>query len=446
MIKTLKFQIVLLSICLSPPLVSGQMAAPILEAGTPAEAGIAADRLQRVDELINKYIEREWLAGGVFTIARRGKLIYHKAFGNKDLLKNPYAKDDIFRIASMTKALTSVSILQLYEKGMVGLDDPIHFYLPAFQEMTVLENFNHEDSTYTVVPANQPITIRHLLTHTSGITYGTFNPGPIQIIYEKLGLNAIGLSHAQLSTAEAIDKIAGAPLIFQPGEQYMYGLNMDVLGRIIEVVSGKSLAVYFREHILDPVGMYDTHFYLPKEKHDRLVPLYSQDDDHEWFIRDDGLGIDGLDYPKAAQRSHFAGGGGLSGTALDYAKFIQVLCQGGDHDDVHLLSRKTLEVMTSDQLILQNRAGKGISQRPGITYGLGFRLLTHQASGWSTKSPGTYEWGGVFNTKYFIDPREELTFVGMTQVLPFKRQEFWDRLYTVIYAAIDDEPTSDSTH
>ncbi len=416
----------------------GQLPPEILEVGSPEEVGLSSDRLQRLDKLILKYVEREWLPGGVFTIARHGKLVYHKAFGQKDLDGAPYQLNDIFRIASMTKAITTVSIMQLYERGLLGLDDPVHQYIPAFKEMTVLDSFSMEDSTYTTQPIQHPITVRHLLTHTSGITYGVFNPGAIAIIYDKFDLNQMGLSHTKYSTDEAVNKIAKAPLVFQPGDRYLYGLNMEVLGRIVEVVSGMTLDKYFQDNIFDPLGMEDTHFYLPDSKHHRLTPIFTHDEGGVWSLLD-ASSLGDLDYPLASERRHFAGGGGLCSTAQDYATFIQVLCQGGEHKDVQLLGRKTVEVMTSDQLQLQNRTGKGISKRPGITFGLGFRLLTDEGAGWSSKSPGTYEWGGYFNTKFFIDPKEQLTFVGMTQVLPNKRPEFWDRLTAMIYAAIDDD-------
>jgi CubicO group peptidase (beta-lactamase class C family) len=337
----------------------------------------------------------------------------------------------------MTKAVTTVGILQLLERGNLRLDDPIYYYLPAFKESVVLQDFNEADSSYTTVPTERPITIRHLLTHTSGITYGSFNPGKIMAIYTKFDANNFGLSH-RMSTAEMVDQIAKIPLVFQPGEQYMYGLNMEVLGRIIEVVSGEPLDQYFQKNIFDPLGMSDTKFYLPKEKHDRLVPIYTYNENREMITAKAGDSGFDPDYPKAFGHNHFAGGGGLSGSTKDYAIFIQTLLNNGEYDGKRIISRKSIEVMTSDQLITQNKEGKGHSTTPGITFGLGFKLITEEGSAVSHKSPGTFEWGGFFNTKFFIDPKEELIFVGMTQIVPYTRPDFWDKMYAIIYGAIDD--------
>ena len=407
---------------------------------TPAEkAGISEERLAILDQHIERYIADGSFPGGTFLISRKGETVYHKSFGYQDDAKTAtYKNDNIYRLASMTKAVTTVSILQLYEQGKLGLDDPIHYYIPAFNNAVVLgEDYNPADTTYNTVPAAQPITIRHLLTHTSGITYGLFNPGKISAIYEKQGANQFGLSHPEMTTEQMVNTIATVPLIFQPGTKYMYGLNMEVLGRIVEVVSGMPLNQYFRKNIFDPVGMDDTYFYLPKDRHDRLVPFYMYDDKGKSITAKTSIVGFNVDYPTISDNNHYAGGGGLSGTAEDYAKFIQVLCTDGTYKGVRLLSRNTIDVMTSDQLILLNQKGTGFSPLPGITYGLGFALKTEAGSAWSAKSPGTFEWGGAFNTKFFIDPSEELIFVGMGQTFGYRRPDFWERLYTIIYGTIE---------
>ena len=407
---------------------------PIL---APNEVGMSLDHIKQIDDFIYSYVEKKWLPGGVFMIIRKGTIVFIASFGDKRP-GVPYLVDDIFRLASMTKAVTTVSIMQLWEQGKLGLDDPIHYYIPGFKDAQVLDEINKEDSSYTTVPAIRPITIRHLLTHTSGIVYGSFDPENLGIVYGKFGMNQVGLSHPEWSTEEFINKLAEVPLAFQPGSQYTYGLNMDVLGRIIEVVSGKSLADYFEAHIFEPLGMKDTHFYLPPSKHGRLVPVYTETPE-EGLVLAEKVGADGPSlYPMLPEdHNHFAGGGGLSGTAMDYALFIQALVNGGSLNGKRILGRKAIEVMTSDQMIRLNEEGKGFSKLPGLTYGLGFSLYTEEGRGINAKSPGTFEWGGYFNTKYFIDPAEELTFVGMTQILPFRHQEFWDRLTTLVYAALE---------
>ncbi len=406
---------------------------------SPTEAGMSAKHLSLLDDHIQKYIKEGAMPGGVFLIARKGKIVYYKNFGHQSLAKQKaYQKDDIFRLASMTKAVTTISILQLFEKGKLGLDDPIFYYIPAFAKPQVLDTFNEADSSYTAIPAKRPITIRQLLTHTSGIAYGVFNPGKIEAIYEKHNANRFGLSLDNFTTEQMANQIAKVPLAFQPGEQYLYGLNMEILGRIVEVVSGMPLNQYFKKHIFDPLGMNDTRFYLSKEKHHRLVPIYTYDEETKQIIMaENSFGLD-PNYPLKADNNHYAGGGGLSGTALDYAKFVQALCNGGTYNGQRILGRKTIEVMTSDQLMLQNAMGKGFSKLPGVTYGLGFALKTEPGSAWSPKSPGTFEWGGAFNTKFFIDPAEEMVFVGMTQIIPFQRGDFWDRLYAIIYGAVEN--------
>lgn len=408
----------------------------LVKGPTPEAAGISSERIALLDAHIQKYMDNGTMPGGVFMVMRKGQIVYNKAFGHQSLDKQKaYAKDDIFRLASMTKAVTTTAILQLYEQGKLGLDDPIFYYIPGFAQPVVMEEYNAADTSYTTVPAKSPITIRHLLTHTSGITYGVFNPGKIQAVYEKGGANGFGLSHKEKTTKEMAETLSKLPLVFHPGERYMYGLNMEILGHIVEIVSGESLAQYFKAHIFDPLGMKDTWFYQPKENHSRLVPVYAYNNQEKKMMM---YPDPNLDYPNMEDPNHYAGGGGLSGTAMDYAIFIQALVNGGTYNGNRILSRKTIEVMTSDQMILLNQKGTGYSQKPGLTYGLGFSLKTAEGSALSHKSPGTYEWGGAFNTKFFIDPAEELTFVGMTQILPFTRPDFWDRMYAIIYGAIED--------
>jgi CubicO group peptidase (beta-lactamase class C family) len=414
-----------------------QNSATLTEA-IPENAGFSPERLSLADSLINEYMEKEWLPGGVFLVARHGKIVYYKNFGYRSVdRQQEYKKDDIFRIASMTKAITTVSVMQLYEKGKLLLDDPVSKYIPAYKDAGVLDQFNPKDSSFTTVPTEKQVTIRHLLTHTSGIVYGDFENGQIRAAYEKAGMSAVGLSHHSWTTEEFINRLAKMPLAFQPGERFRYGLNVDVLGRVVEVVSGLSLNEYFEQHIFKPLGMVDTHFYLSEEKQDRLVPVYSVTEDRIGMENNDGL-VQLLDYPKQKDIGHYAGGGGLSSTAMDYARFIQALVNNGEYNGERILGRKTIELMTADQLITLNRKGKGISNMPGNTFCLGFGLITEEGNGINSKSPGTYEWGGYFTTKFFIDPKEELIFVGMTQARPGIPGNFYDRLTAIIYGAIND--------
>ncbi|MFK7774301.1 MAG: serine hydrolase domain-containing protein [Saprospiraceae bacterium] len=400
-------------------------------------SGISMDKLKLLDQHIETFVNQGHVPGGVFVIARKGKIVYNKSFGYQTLDKQKkYQKDNIFRLASMTKAFTTVSIMQLFEQGKLGLDDPIHYYIPAFKQSAVLDQFNEVDSAFMTEPVRRPITIRHLLTHTSGITYGVFNPGKIQAVYKKMGANDFGL-FSNMTTEEMVNTIATVPLIFQPGEKYMYGLNMEVLGRIVEVVSEKRLNQYFKENIMQPLGIEDTGFYLPKSKHDRLVPVYTYNEKGKVIMAAETENGKLMQYPKMKDNNHYAGGGGMSGTAMDYMVFIQALLNKGEYGGKRILAKKTIEVMTSDQLILLNKKGTGYSNIPGITYGLGFALKTDAGTAHDHKSAGTFEWGGYFNTKFFIDPEEELVFVGMTQIVPFQRNDFWQKMYAIIYGAIE---------
>ncbi|HZK61542.1 MAG TPA: serine hydrolase domain-containing protein [Anaerovoracaceae bacterium] len=411
---------------------------PLLQ-GVPEEVGMSSEKLKMIDAMTQKYIQEEKFPGGVILVARRGLIVYYKSFGYRTPEKKAaYKNNDIFRIASMSKAITTVGIMQLYERGLLDLDDPVDKYIPAFRKTRVLDFINIADSTYTTTPVIIPITIRHLLTHTSGITYGDYESEEAKFIYKKLGLVNVGLSDTRWTTEQFINQLALAPLAFQPGEKYSYGLNMDVLGRVIEVVSGQSLANYLRKSIFDPLKMDDTWFYLPKEKRDRLVPLYAHDKDDKLYITNSSGMIPLVDYPKMDDNNHYAGGGGLSSTAMDYARFIQALLNGGQLDGKRILSRSTIQMMTSDQMIALNKKGNGFSKIPGYTYCLGFSLITEAAEGMSLKSPGTFEWGGYFDTKFFIDPEEELIFVGMDNITPNNHDYFWDRITALVYGAIED--------
>ncbi len=410
-----------------------------LTEASPAEAGFSADRLARADSLITEYMQKDWLPGGVFLLARHGKIVYYKNFGKRSVDSDQdYRKDDIFRIASMTKAVTSVAIMQLYEQGKLQLDDPVYYYIPAFKKSAVLDQFNDADSTFTTIPVKRAITIRMLLTHTTGIMYGYRCEHPFDILYQKYNLTTAGFGSETETTEDFVNRIAEMPLAFQPGERYRYGLNMDVLGRIVEVASGQTLAEYFAEHIFEPLGMTDTQFYLPEDKQDRLVPMYGQKSDGTVYMTTEGGMAGTTEYPKYKDVGYYAGGAGLTSTAMDYARFIQALVNDGQYNGYQLLGRKTIEVMTADQLMTDHGKIPGFSNKPGNTYCLGFNLTTEEGAGINSKSPGTYEWGGYFSTKYFIDPKEDLIFVGMTQVMPFRHGEFYEKLTAVLYGAIED--------
>lgn len=389
--------------------------------------------LSSIDSYLAENIENGVIPGGVFLVAEKGEIKYFKSFGfDQKSTATPYKKDAIFRIASMTKNFTVVSILQLMENRQLNLDDPVSKYIPAFKKTKVLDQFNGIDSSYTTVKQQKEISIRNLLTHTSGIYYGDFESGDLKAIYIKNDLMGLGLSHPKWSTEEMVDKIAKAPLAFQPGTQWKYGLNMEVLGRIIEVVSGKSLDSYFSENIFNPLGMKDTYFYLPKEKQDRLVKLHASDTVQN-IIEDQSIY-----YPFLERKNHFAGGGGLSSTATDYAIFCMALANEGSYKNTRILTKQSVELINSPEFLELDEENKGfMSAIEDMGFGLGNWVLKNENKIISPMSEGSFGWSGFFNSKYYIDPKKDIVIVGMTQMLFFKKDDFWKNFTQEIYQALD---------
>ncbi len=358
--------------------------------------GISMNRLSRIDTMISQSIKSKVIPGAVALVLRDGEVVYERSWG----ISNPetgslYATDDIFRIASMTKSIASIAVLMLWEEGKFFLDDPIENYLPAFANTGILDSFNSDDSSFTTVPNKTKITIRHLLTHTSGIGYGDIDGNPsIKAIYCKNGLRDI-FSPA-LTTAQGANQIAKQPLHHEPGAKFTYSLGIDVLGALVEKVSGISFPQFLRQRIFIPLEMNDTYFDLPKDRHIRLVPVLRKLGD-EWNIFD--TDIYDVDYPKAEAKTFYSGGAGLSSTVQDYAKFLQVLIQDGQGNGHQIIGKKTCELIYENQL-------SGIEEWTlGLATGvLGENELYQGGKG----SSGTLTWGGYFNTSYFADPEEKI--------------------------------------
>ncbi|MEO0896610.1 MAG: serine hydrolase domain-containing protein [Bacteroidota bacterium] len=399
---------------------------------TASDAKLSEEKLSRIDELCEEYFQKGYLPGGTVLLARKGKIVYFKAWGEKDLDNHTaFQKDDIFRIASMTKAFTSVAIMQLFEQGKLGLDEPISNYLTSFKEMQVMDSFNPEDSTYTSHPAKTPITIRHLLTHTSGLSYNFSDPR-MAAIAAKNKLATFDLA-PNLTTAERIPQVAKMPLVAEPGTKFNYGVSTDVLGYLVQGISGLTLGEYCKSNIFEPLGMDDTGFYLPEDKHDRVIPVY--------YDTGKGLGKypdSYYDFPMKKPMNYYSGGGGASSTTHDYAIFCQMLLNKGTYNGKRILSRRTVEMMTTDQLAFMDVEPGAWLGGKGEGFGLGFQIKTADAKAKTIQSPGTFSWGGIFNTKYWIDPKEEMVLVSMTQILPNQHQEFWPKLNSIIYSSIDD--------
>ena len=384
-------------------------------------------RLSRIDDVINDYIQKNWIAGAVTLIIKDGRIIQYKGYGYDDIdTKKPLAKDAIFRIASQTKAFASVGIMTLYEKGKLLLTDPVSKYIPEFANATVLDKFNAADTTYTTVPAKRQITIKDLLTHTSGIDYAVIGTKEMVAIYAKAGIpSGIGEMHADLG--ERMKALGKLPLAVQPGTKFLYGLNVDVLGYIIEKISGTTLDEYLKKEIFAPLGMKDTYFNIPAEKAARLVTLYTEDSLHHLVKQKKDVRYVQADYP-LQHTKYFSGGAGSSSTAYDYAIFLQMLLNGGNYGGVQILSPRTVEMMTQNQT--------GDINVGNDRFGLGFQITTEKGATESAKSVGSFAWGGYFGTTYWADPKEKLVCLIMTQQAPNSHGDLGKRFEPLVYGLL----------
>ncbi|TXK36746.1 beta-lactamase family protein [Pontibacter qinzhouensis] len=416
-----------LLLCLSFVFTHAQKsAAPVLKEGKPEKAGMSPERLQRLDRVVQEYVDKGQIPGAVTMIVRNGTIVHYKSTGFSDVEQaSPLRRDDIFRIASQTKAITSVGVMLLFEEGRLLLDDPISKYIPAFKNPQVLDEFKAEDTTYTTVPAKQEITIRQLLTHTSGISYASIGSKNAVAIYAKNNVpSGIGTPHNKLS--DAMQALGKLPLVHQPGERFTYGLNTDVLGYLIEVVSGQPLDQFFRTRIFEPLGMHDTFFYLPTDKQNRLVPLYTENQDRKLQLTTARGGLT-PDFPKE-NGTYFSGGAGLSSTVYDYAIFLQTLLNGGEYNGKRILSPATVKLMTTNQI---GELNQGISK-----FGLGFSVATDRTAARLPVSEGTFEWGGIFGTTYWADPKEGIVALIYTQKYPNSYNDLSDKFKVMVYQAI----------
>jgi CubicO group peptidase (beta-lactamase class C family) len=381
-------------------------------------------RLARIDTLVGDYIRKGWVNGVVILVIHDGHVVQYKGYGYANIAEQkPMHRDDMFRIASQTKAIVSVGIMELWEEGKFTLDEPIADFLPAFREMRVLENFHAADTTYTTVPAKRLITFRDLLTHTSGLDYPLIGSKNMQAIYAKAGISA-GLGVIDYDLRERMEVLARLPLVHQPGEKWTYGLNVDLLGCLVEVISGMNLEGYLRKRLFVPLGMQDTWFNVPAGKASRLVTVYREDSLHRiQAYTTDYAGID-PDYPLRHKR-YFSGGAGLTSTAWDYAVFLQMLLNGGVYNGVRILSPRTVQLMTSNQLTF---AYNGTDN-----FGLGFGITSAYSAGRQVRNEGSFGWGGYFGTTYWADPKAHLVCLVMTNENPVSHGELEAKVEQLIY-------------
>ncbi len=393
--------------------------------------GLDPDRLNRIDQMIEEAIAEGEIPGGVALIARNGKIVYHKAFGQSNAeLGTAFEKNDIFRIASQTKAITSTAVMMLWEEGHFQLDEPISKYIPEFENTGVLATFVESDSSFTTSPLSTPITIRHLLTHTSGIGYGMIDGDPrFRKAFAKAEIIDAFTAEA-VTLKENVPKIAQMPLHHQPGEGWTYSEGLDVLGRFVEIVSGMPFDEFLKSRIFDPLGMEDTWFYLPEQLSDRLVPVQYKDGGIWKVFETDVFNIN---YPVEGARNFFSGGAGLSSTARDYFVFLQMMLNKGVYNEVRLLSRTTVETM------MVNQIGDHWEGGPS-DFNLAFSVVNadHGVAKGGLGGPGTFEWGGYFNTQYFADPGEQVIGILMKQTQGNAGDQTGWKFKQMVFAAIAD--------
>ena len=401
------------------------LGATSFEAVSPETVGISGDRLDRLSHAFQKYVEDEKLPGSTILVARKGKIAYLESFGFRDIeSKSPLRDDAIFRIASQSKAIVSVGVMVLQEEGKLLIGDPVGKYLPAFNKTTVAEK---TDDGYKVVDAKRKITIRDLLTHTAGIGYGG---GPGKDQWEAAGITGWYFADRKEPIQETIERLAALPFDAQPGERFVYGYNTDILGALIEVVSGQPLDKFLAERILDPLQMKDTHFYLPRGKKDRLATVYSSSSDgglerapNPGHMVGQGAYLDG-------PRKSFSGGAGLLSTANDYARFLQMLLNGGSLDGARILSPSSVSLMTVDHIGEIEFGGRGVG------FGLGFSILKDLGARGTPGAVGEFGWGGAYHSTYWVDPVNDLVVVYFTQLIPARGVDDHSKLRSLIYQAV----------
>jgi CubicO group peptidase (beta-lactamase class C family) len=401
-------------------LVVATASAQPLPRATPESVGMSTERLGRMHAGMQALVDTHQVGGIVTLVARNGKMVDLQAFGFQDIdAKTPMKTDSIFRIASMTKPVTSVAVMMLFEEGKLALTDPVARFIPAFREVKVLTR-GAQGAEPTLVPARRPITIRDLLTHRAGITYGFLDAGPVGNAYRETGVSdALGV--VEISLAENVDRLAKAPLVSQPGAEWHYGLSTDVLGRVVEVASGMPLDRFFSERIFKPLRMTETSFDVPDARWPRLATVYTGDGRGGVRAMQDpeSFGNTHMSPVKSYRtgKTYFSGGAGLASTAQDYSRFAQMLLNGGILDGARLLSPKTVELMTTSHTLDMNLAGTPVLG-PGAEWGLGFKITSDLGATQLPGSRGMYGWSGIYGTFFFVDPVEKLVGVMMVQRYP----------------------------
>jgi CubicO group peptidase (beta-lactamase class C family) len=387
-----------------------------LPQASPEQVGLSSERLDRIGAIMEAHVDGGRIAGAVGLVARRGQVAYFESWGLRDMGRGDSMETDaIFRIYSMTKPITSVAVMMLFEEGLFFLSDPVGRYLPELRGLDVAlppDSVSGE----RITGQTRPITIRDLLRHTSGLSYGFFSNTYVDSLYREAGVLSRDSTLAQM-----VSTLAGLPLLYEPGTRWHYSVSTDVLARLVEVVSGMPLDQFFNERILDPLGMHDTEFYVDESRRDRLAHMY-------WHDRDGNL-MAGDSTGYLRKPSFLSGGGGLTSTASDYARFAQMLLNGGELDGVRLLGTKTVELMTANHLDDSQRIAS-------FGFGLGVSVRRELGDGGTQGSLGEYGWGGLAGTTFWVDPEEELIGVFMVHINPNRDIDFRNQFKNLVYQAI----------
>lgn len=414
-------------IFLAPLFTAALLWSQTLPATAPESVGMSSERLGRWEGIVRNYVQEGKISGAVTIVLREGKQVHLSAIGLRDVEAGaPMQADTIFRIASMSKAVTSVAAMMLLEEGKLLLSDPVWKFIPAFKKTQVaIADGEGTGKGYKKVPAKRAITIRDLLTHTSGYSYGS---GVSKDEYKNAGFASWYFADKAEPVGTWIEKLAQLPADAHPGERYIYGYNTDILGAVVEKASGMTLAEFFAKRIFKPLKMVDTHFFLPSEKSNRLAAVYSADSASGRIKRAGDPYMGQGDYVKGP-RACYAGGAGLLSTARDYARFLQMLLNGGELEGVRLLSPTTVAIMSS------NHVG-ALYQEGRFGFGLGFEIVEHIGRAGRAATEGEYGWGGAYFTKYYVAPKEKLVTVFMCNLLPSGGLDLQEKWRTSVYQSV----------
>jgi len=415
------------AVALTLVLAAASSFAQALREARPEALGFAPERLARIASTVNRYVDEGRIAGAVTLVVRRGQAVQFEAFGRSDVERNaPMRRDTLFRIASMSKAVTSVAAMILVEEGRLALNDPVSRYLPAFAKTSVVVAPAPDaapGAPPNVVPARRAITVRDLLTHTAGISYGS---GPAEARYKEAGIHGWYFADKTEPIAVWMERLASLPFDAQPGEKWVYGFGTDVLGAVVEKASGQSLDAFFRTRVFDPLQMVDTTFFVPAEKRTRLATVYAVKDGKLERAPEEGMGQGAyVDGPRAC----FSGGAGLVSTAQDYARLLLMLANGGELDGVRVLAPKTVELMTANHvgsLYDEGRTG----------FGLGFEVVEHVGRAGRLASVGEFSWGSAYYSRYWVDPEDQVIGLFLAQLVPSGGLDLQSKFRTLVYQAI----------